>query len=144
VDEIYAYTLKLLKARDYTVAKLREKVEAKFGSVPEPVIEQLVRKNFLNDRRFTENYVRKRKDRGPAIVRTDLIARGVAPELVDEILSRTQWPSLQEALAAKMNDWHLHAPLESRDAARLFRALARLGYDEDAIREELGQLQHEQ
>jgi len=38
-----------------------------------------------------------------------------------------------------MNDWKLRAPLQSRDAARLYRALVRLGYDEDAIREEIEQ-----
>jgi hypothetical protein len=43
-------------------------------------------------------------------------------------------------LADKMNGWKLGAPLQSRDATRLFRALLRLGYDEDAIREEIEQL----
>ena len=47
------------------------------------------------------------------------------------------WPSLREALAAKMKGWKLRAPLQLRDAARLFRALQRLGYEEDAIREEI-------
>jgi hypothetical protein len=59
---------------------------------------------------------------------------------MEEILSRTAWPSLREALTDKMNDWKLRAPLQSRDAARLFRVLSRLGYDEDAIREEIEQL----
>jgi len=35
----------------------------------------------------------------------------------------------------------LRPPLQPRDAGRLFRALLRLGYDEDAIREELEQLE---
>jgi hypothetical protein len=37
----------------------------------------------------------------------------------------------------------LRAPLEKREAARLFRLLSRMGYPEDDIREELEQL-HEQ
>ena len=146
MDEIYLHAVKLLRARDYTVAKLREKLSTKFETVPPEVIDHLVRKNFLNDRRFTENYVTRRKDRGPAALREELAARGVSAALVDEILSHADWPSLREALAAKMNGWKMRAPLQSRDAARLFRALLRLGYDEDAIREEIELLRerHEQ
>ncbi len=143
VDEIFAYALKLLRVRDYTVAKLRERLATDFGSVPQEIIDQLIHKNFLNDRRFAENYVAKRRDRGRAALREELIARGVLPELADEILSHTDWPSLREAVKAKMVDWKLRAPLQSKDATRLFRALLRLGYDEDAIREEVENL-HEQ
>jgi SOS response regulatory protein OraA/RecX len=140
MDQTFAYALKLLRARDYTVAGLREKLRAKFGEVPQDVLDLLLQKNFLNDRRFAENHVARRKDRGTAVLREELLARGVAPALADEIVSGADWPSLREALAAKMNDWKLRAPLQSRDAARLFRALQRLGYDEDAIREEIEQV----
>ena len=52
--------------------------------------------------------------------------------------------SLQEALEARMMDWGLRTPIQLRDAARLFRALARLGYDGDAIGEEIERLKNEQ
>jgi SOS response regulatory protein OraA/RecX len=140
VDEIYIHALKLLERRDYTVAQLSQKLEAKFGSVPQNVIDQLVQKRFLNDRRFAENYVAKRRNRGIVLLREELVARGISLPLAEEILSQADWPSLKDVLVAKMNDWKLRAPLQSRDAARLFRALVRLGYDEDAIREEIEQL----
>ena len=139
-NEIYVHALKLLRARDCTVLKLREKLEAKFGSAPQEVIDQLVQNQFLNDRRFAENYVAKHKNRGVPLIREELLARGVSAPVANEILSRTEWPSLKDALAAKMNNWKLRAPLGSRDAARLFRALLRLGYDEDSIREEIDPL----
>jgi len=138
VDEIYLAALKLLQVRDYTVAGLSQKLQSKFGTVPGEVLQQLLEKNFLNDLRFAENYISKRKHRGQAILREDLIAHGIARDLVDRVLSETSWPSLRQALTAKMMDWNLRAPLQPRDAARLFRALLRLGYDEDAIREEIG------
>ena len=137
VDEIYLYALKLLKTRDYSVASLRAKLEGKFGTAPEAILDQLRRKNFLNDRRFAQNYIERRKEKGPAQLREELLARGIATQLADEILSQAEWPSLHEALNARMKDWKLRAPLQSRDAARLFRALQRLGFDEDAIREEI-------
>ena len=137
VDEIYTYALKLLKSRDYSIASLRERLEARFGEVPQQVFEQLLQKNFLNDRRFAENYIARRKRRGPAAVREELLARGITAGLANEMVSRTEWPSLRDALNAKMNDWKLRVPLQPRDAARLFRALLRLGFNEDAIREEI-------
>jgi SOS response regulatory protein OraA/RecX len=140
VDEIYAYALRLLKTRDYTVAKLDQMLQAKFGVDPREVIQHLIQKNFLNDRRFAENYARRRKTRGAAQLREELVARGVEAGLAREILAAEQWPSLREALAAKMNDLGLSPPVQSSDAVRLFRALARLGYDEDSIREELERL----
>jgi len=143
VDEIYLHALKLLQRRDYTVAQLSQKLETKFGSVPEDVIVQLLQKKFLDDRRFAENYVSRRRNRGATILREELAARGVPASLAEEILSGTDRPSLQEVLAARIKDWKLRPPLQSRDAARLFRALARLGYEEEAIREEIEQL-HEQ
>jgi SOS response regulatory protein OraA/RecX len=141
VDEIYGYALKLLRSRDYTVAKLAEKLEARFGPVPDQVIQKLLTKNFLNDRRFAENYVSRRKDRGGAVLRDDLIARGIAPHLADEVVSKADRPSLRESLTARMNSLNLRLPLQPRDAARLFRALLRLGYDEDAIQEEIERAQ---
>jgi SOS response regulatory protein OraA/RecX len=139
VNEIYIYALRLLKKRDYTVSELSKKLEGNFHTIPAGLIDQLTDKNFLSDRRFAENYVRKRIDRGPRALRDELLARGVAEDLVNEILGRAEWPSLREVLTAKMNNWKLRAPLQSRDAARLFRVLVRLGYDEDAIREEIEQ-----
>lgn len=141
MNEIYAYALKLLKGRDYTVSQLSQKLEAKFGETPPEVIQRLLQKKFLDDRRFAQNYVAKRKHCGAPQVREELSMRGVPSELAEEILAETGWSSLQEALAAKMNGWRLRPPLQGRDAARLFRALFRLGYDEDAIREEINRLE---
>jgi len=137
MDEVYVHALKLLQRHDYTIAELRTKLVAKFSAVPEGLIEQLTQKNFLNDRRFAENYVAKRKERGELILRNEMRARGVPADLVNEVLEEAEWPSLREAMAARMKIWKLSGPLQSRDAARLFRALLRLGYDEDAIREEI-------
>jgi SOS response regulatory protein OraA/RecX len=144
VDDVYSYALKLLKARDYSVQALKQKLVTQFGCAPLDLIELLLRKNFLNDRRFAENYVARRKHRGTAALREELLSRGISTELTDEILSRQEWPSLREALKAKMDDWNIGTPLQSRDAARLFRALLRLGYDEDAIREEIEGLNAQQ
>jgi SOS response regulatory protein OraA/RecX len=143
VNEIHLYALQLLAKRDYSVFDLQEKIKTKFGVVPEDLLQELIRKNFLNDRRFAEHYCARKKEKGPAVLREELLSHGVAAEIIDEILSRTDWPSLRDALKDKMVGWKLSTPLQSRDAARLFRALLRLGYEEDAIHEEIEQLQQQ-
>jgi SOS response regulatory protein OraA/RecX len=140
VNEAYKYALKLLAGRDLTTARLREKLEARFGRVPQELFDELIRKRYLDDRRFAENYVARRKNRGASRLREELAAWGVAPNLAEEVVSSADWPSLHEALNAKMADWNLRAPLQLRDAARLFRGLLRLGYSEDEIAEALKQL----
>jgi SOS response regulatory protein OraA/RecX len=144
VDQVYGYALKLLKGHDFSVADLRRRLETKFGSAPEDVIQQLLQKNFLNDRRFAENFVARRKQRGKAVVREELLAHGIPTVMADEVVRQAEWPSLREAVKAKMKGLKLGAPLQLRDAARLFRALQRLGYEEDAIREEIENINAQQ
>src|SRR5262249_14480680 len=104
---------------------------------PESVIETLKAKRFLDDRRYAENYVSRRGNRSLSRLRDELVARGIDNALADEVLTQVERPSLHDVLNAKMMDWNLRVPLQSSDATRLFRALARLGYEEDAIREEI-------
>ncbi len=143
MDEIYNQALKLLRRRDYTVAELCERLASKFGEIPKETIATLQKKRFLDDTRYAGNFVVKRKDFHPSLVREELLNRGVSPEIVEQALSVNDWPSLQQVVRAKMIDWKLQAPIHHREAGRLYRALVRLGYPEDEIREELEQL-HEQ
>jgi regulatory protein len=137
LKEIYEHAIKLLARRDYSVAELRKKLETRFGAAPQEVLDQLLQKRYLDDRRYAERYAARKKLRGPARLRAELETRGVHSSTVEEILSNATIPSPEDALKARMTDWNLSAPLRPRDAARLFRALVRLGYDEDAIREVL-------
>jgi SOS response regulatory protein OraA/RecX len=143
VNEIYHHALKLLRRRDYTVAQLREKLESKFGEVPNEIIDTLLKKRFLDDTRYAGNLVVKRRDSHPSQVREELLKSGVSSEIAAQALSVNDWPSLQHVVRAKMIDWKLQAPIHRKEANRLYRALTRLGYPEDEIREELEQL-HEQ
>jgi SOS response regulatory protein OraA/RecX len=137
VDEIYHYALKTLKRRDYTEKQLREKIENKFGELPPTVASLLLEKHFLDDRRYAENFIAKHSDHHPEQVKSLLAEAGIRRETIEAAVAAADWPSLRDVLKAKMLDWRFHAPLPRRDAARLFRALSRLGYSEDEIREEL-------
>jgi regulatory protein len=142
-ETMLTFAMKLLAKRDHSTAEVRQKLLSRYGEAPDGVIQHLTQKRFLDDRRFAEGYISGREKRGMLRLKNELEARGVPPDVVAETLAGGQWPSLHEALTARMVGWKLRAPLHRRDAARLFRALARLGYEEDAIREEIDQL-HEQ
>lgn len=139
MNEIYHHALKLLQRKDYTKRQLLEKLQAKFGKVPEEVVETLLSKRFLNDRRYAENFVAKHPDSHPSWIRQALEEAGVEQQVIDHAVAISHWPSLRDVLKAKMLLWRLCPPLERRDVARLFRLLSRLGYPEEDIREELEQ-----
>ena len=143
MNEIYHHALKLLRRRDYTKQQLQDKLKAKFGEVPEEVTETLLRKRFLDDRRYTENFIAKHSDSHPDWVRQALEEAGADRQVIDEAIENSHWHSLRDVLKAKMLVWRLRPPLERRDVARLFRLLSRLGFPEEDIREELEQF-HEQ
>ena len=143
MDEIYHQALKLLRRRDYTIAQLREKLESKFGEVPKETLDTLKKKKFLDDARYAGNFVLKRRDFHPSLVREELLNSGVSPDIIEQALSVHHWPSLQQIVQAKLIDWSLQAPIQRKEANRLYRILTRLGYPEDEIREELEQL-HQQ
>jgi len=143
VDEIYHQALKLLRRRDYTVFQLRKKLERKFREVPKEIIDMLQKKHFLDDARYAGNLVMKRRDFHVSLVRDELLNSGVSPEITEQAISLHDWPSLQHIVRTKMTDWKLQSPIPRKEAKRLYRVLARLGYPDDEIREELEQL-HEQ
>lgn len=143
MEEIYYHALKLLRRKDHTRQQLQEKLYARFGAIPDSIVEQLLTKRFLDDRRYAENFVAKHGDRHPSWVRAALEDAGVDRETTNVAIDNWTWPSLRDVLKAKMQDWRLRPPLNRRDVARLFRLLGRLGYPEEDIREELEQF-HEQ
>ncbi|HEX4998930.1 MAG TPA: regulatory protein RecX [Terriglobia bacterium] len=145
MDEIYLKALKLLAARDHTAAELAAKLRARFHADPASAIDALKRQGAINDRRFAENFIARRTTMSAARLREELTRRGVDVEIVEAAIGQTaeNRPSLKDVLTATMMDRNIQAPFSSRDAARLARALARLGYPEDEIREELERF-HEQ
>ncbi len=137
---MYGYAIKLLAGRDYSVQRMRARLEKRFGRNPEEVIDRLLSQKFLDDLRFAESFVRVRKSRGRLRLRAELIRDGIGGTMADDVLEREDWPSLVDVLKGKMRGLKLIPPVSLREAARLSRFLLRLGYDEEEIREELEKL----
>ena len=65
---------------------------------------------------------------------------GVDESIIDQVLEEVEWPSLGHVLVARMEQLEIHPPLSVREASRLYRVLERLGYEGEAITEELERL----
>ena len=139
-DEIYNYAIKLLARREFSIHRLRARLDRRFGNVPPSVIDRLIEKKYLDDRRFAETYVRGRTSWGRRRLEYELMRHGVGDTIIADVIAAGKWPSLVEALGTKMKDLNVKLPLSVRDASRLSRSLVRLGYEEEAIRDELENL----
>ena len=137
---MYGYAIKLLAVRDYSVRRMKARLEKRFNRNSERVIDRLLSQKFLDDLRFAQSFVRVRKSRGRLRLRAELIRDGIGETMADDVLEREDWPSLVDVLKDKMRGLKLIPPVSLREAARLSRFLRRLGYDEEEIRKELEKL----
>ena len=143
-SEILKYALKALARRDYSVVDLTTRLTERFGDESRDVIRHLILKRLLDDRRVAAAYVRSRSNRGPARLREELARRGIPDPIIDEVLRRADSPSLGDVLKARMTALGLRPPLDARSAARLFRHLRSLGFEDETIREELERFYEQQ
>jgi regulatory protein len=92
-ERAYLYALRLLTARDYTVARLREKLRGRdFDEADvEAALGRMESEGWVNDRRFAERFTESAlasgRYYGPRL-RQEMLRRGLLPELVSEVLGR--------------------------------------------------------
>ena len=92
-ERAYLYALRLLTARDYTVARLREKLHGRgFADADaEAALGRLVSEGWVEARRFAERFAEGALASGRNYGRRlqqEMRRRGVPPELVAEVLGR--------------------------------------------------------
>ena len=136
-DQTLTYALRLLSRRDYSRHELGRRLDGKFGADAGAVMEWLERRGYLDDRRYARNFVSSHPAWARRRVDAALEERGIASEARAEALDGGSWFSTTEALKDRMDRMRLEAPLSRKDAARLARFLARMGYDPAEIGEEL-------
>jgi regulatory protein len=92
-ERAYQYALRLLTARDYTEARLREKLRGReFEEAHvEAALGRMVAEGWVDDRRFAERFVESAlaagRYYGPRL-RQEMRRRGLLPDLVSEVLGR--------------------------------------------------------
>lgn len=92
-EQAYLYALRILTARDYTVARMQEKLRGReFDEADiEAALGRLLTEGWVDDRRFAERFaesaIASSRYYGPRL-RQEMRRRGLPPELVSEVLGR--------------------------------------------------------
>lgn len=110
-EAAWQYALRLLTARDYTTARLREKLLARQFAADdaEAAISRLEEGRLLDDRRFAERFASSALESGRFFgprLKMEMRRRGLAAGMVDEVLA--------ELLAEHDEGENLAAVLERR------------------------------
>lgn len=139
---------RILKGMDYTEKALRDKlIRAGYPSdIADDTVERLVAADYVNDRRYAENYIRVHlSDRSLARIRSDLIVKGIPRDLLEEALrsyeeerggdvAGQERAQIRRFLIRKHYD---PDTMTYEDTARIKMALLKKGFSMDRIREEM-------
>jgi regulatory protein len=147
VSSATSAALRLLARRPLTRAELHERLVARDHPVAaaDAACTRLRELGYLDDRRLALDFIVTRAERlghGPARLVDGLCRRGVAREDAEAALrlavergDLSVRDVLRRRLARQLRQ--LRQPRGRRDYARMYNALRRAGFDEEAIRQEI-------
>jgi regulatory protein len=140
---LYEYSIGALGRRMRSVAELkrlmRERVRGQEDgdTLIENVVARLKDERYLNDANYAASYSSFRKDNekfGRARVVQDLKSRGVHGDVINAAISTTYDDTNDEKLAREfLQRKRLKKPTNQKEAARIFRTLARAGHPSRVI-----------
>lgn len=140
-ETIKQAALTLLSYRPRSLQEMRRRLQEKGWSKSEiePVIDELVKKDFLNDEEFAALFSRDRVQRkflGPAALRYELRRMGIAPELTEDVIEKTYKNNPPEALIQSLLESKridFSKPMIGKERERLVNLLKRKGFSWDDI-----------
>jgi regulatory protein len=139
-DELYEYAVGALARRMRTIAELKrmmrarvEDSESEYGqTLIELVIRRLKDRGYLNDSQYAASYSSLRRDNqkfGRGRVITDLKAKGVHGAVIEKTVDAA-FAGVNEEKQARdyLRKKRIDKPKDQKQAARIFRQLARAGF----------------
>jgi regulatory protein len=144
-EELYEYAVGALARRMRTVAELKrllrvriEEAESEYGkTLVELIIRRLKDRGYLNDSQYAAYFSSLRRDNqkfGRMRVVTDLKAKGVHGEVIDKAVDAAFEDVSEEKQAREyLRKKRLAKPKDQKQAARIFRQLARGGFGPKTI-----------
>ena len=141
-ERAYQYALRLLTARDYTEARLREKLRGRaFEEVDiEAALERMISEGWVNDRRFAERFAESALASGRyygARLRQEMRRRGLPPEVVSDVLGRVmeerdECEDMRSVFEHRFNGFSFNTASD-KDKRRAIGFLQRRGFGFSAI-----------
>ena len=128
-----------LSRREHSYKELITKLEKKgFDlNLANIELEKLIEDGLLSDKRFTESFIRSRKNqgKGPLRIRSELSIRGVASQLIDEGIQEVEqeeWTQLAvEVLEKKLGN---DSELDYHKQLKLMRFLSTRGFNKQQVK----------
>ena len=141
------YLFRLLSRRLYSCAEVRKKLNDR-GYEPElieKIITEFINQDWLDDTQFATQWVESRirfKPRGIALIRRELIQKGIAKEVITEVLakytdSEAEFDRALTALKKKKN--YTTEPDRIKRKRKIYAYLARRGFNPDTINQVMNQ-----
>jgi regulatory protein len=144
-EELYEYAVGALARRMRTVAELKrllrarvENAESEYGkTLVELIIRRLKDRGYLNDSQYAAYFSSLRRDNqkfGRMRVVTDLKAKGMHSEVIDKAVDVAYEGVSEEKQAREyLRRKRMVKPKDQKEAARIFRQLARGGFGPKTI-----------
>ncbi|MBC8570894.1 regulatory protein RecX [Zongyangia hominis] len=133
--------LYLLSFRDHSKKELSDKLRKNYDEdIVSEVVERLEGAGLLDDAAYARGRARdliERKRYGEKRVRQELKIRGIASDIIDEVLSELKQDDREERLVSLIEAKYLGKLRGENGTARVTAALARMGYPYDEIRRAL-------
>ena len=136
-DQVYQYALRLLTGRDYTVARIRQKLASRevVESDQDTVILRLQREGWLDDRRYAERFAESALSSGRYYgvrLRLEMRRRGFAPDIVNDtlapLLAESDEISEVRSAAERRYPGFSYSAANDRDKRRVVGFLQRRGF----------------
>ena len=130
--------MRLVAMRDHSVKEVSDKLFAscELPDVVSAVLNELIKNNYISDERFTENYVRSRKNRGfgPVKIQSELLSKGITVELAQRFLNPSETTWYDNALKQYQKKYDSAPIVDYGVWAKRARFLQGRGFNMDHIR----------
>jgi len=141
------YALYLVELRDRSVGEIREKMQRKGFAKKEitKVIDFLIEKKFLNDKRFAERFVKEKQELqhwGQYRIKAELFRKYISNEIIESVLGDRSDNSELESAREAADLWRRKNPNCPKEKiySRLGGFLSRRGFSYDVVKEILGEM----
>lgn len=133
-NKIKDKAFRLLARREHSRFELYRKLTRKKFPLHlvNQVLDYLEEQNYLNDRRFAENWIKSRlrhKPRGPYLIKKELGQKGVDSSIQKELISSLVNPEVEYKLAKQLGDkWLNRKRNEKNIQDKMYRYLLNKGF----------------
>jgi regulatory protein len=143
VKKAYAYALYLLEIKSYSVAKIHDKLAAKFAlDATEEVINRLLAEGYLNDRKFARHaaeYMAEVKKFGLYRIKKELFVKGISKDLIEEVCADIETDDVDNIII-RIRKKYLSCINTPQGEQKIITAMTRYGFKYSDIIKAIRQL----